>query len=83
MPPVNRRDFRCAELKFENLRCSRPPNAEAHLSMYGARMALFVRLPRQFDFDPGDGHPLALRLICLNSVDGSSPFRIPRGPFGN
>lgn len=53
--------------------------AEAHPSVYGARMALFVRLPRRFDFDPGDNHPLALRVLCLNSVDGSSRLRILLG----
>jgi hypothetical protein len=57
----------------------REMQAEAQLSVYGARMALFARLPRRFDFDPGDGHPLALRVICLNSVDGSSPLRILLG----
>ncbi len=59
----------------------REMQAEAHLTGYGARMALFVRLPRSYDFDPGDGHPLALRLLCLNSVDGSSTLRILLGWF--
>ena len=57
----------------------REMQAEAHLSGYGARMALFVRLPRKYDFDPGDGHPLALQLLCLNSVDGSSTLRMLLG----
>ena len=57
----------------------REMQAEAHLSAYGARMALFVRLPRAYDFDPGDGHPLALRVLCLNSVDGSSTLRMLLG----
>ncbi|MGQ0656004.1 MAG: DUF932 domain-containing protein [Betaproteobacteria bacterium] len=57
----------------------RDMQAETHLSTYGARMALLVRLPRDFDFDPGDRHPLALRIICLNSVDGSSRLRILLG----
>src|SRR5688572_10475834 len=48
----------------------REMQAEAHISGYGARKALFVRLPRKYDYDPGDGHPLALQLLCLNSVDG-------------
>ncbi|TAK84814.1 MAG: DUF932 domain-containing protein [Betaproteobacteria bacterium] len=52
---------------------------EAQLSTYGARMALQVRLPRGFDYDPGDGHPLALRLVCLNSVDGTTPMRMLLG----
>src|SRR5688572_8349761 len=57
----------------------REMQAEVHLSGYGARMALFVRLPRKYDFDPGDGHPLALQLLCLNSVDGSSTLRMLLG----
>ena len=58
---------------------SREVRADASLSFYGARMALFLRLPRRFDFDPGDGHPLALRVLCFNSVDGSSPLRVLLG----
>lgn len=57
----------------------REMDAEAYFTVYGARMALFVRLPRAYDFDPGDGHPMALRLLCLNSVDGSSPLRMLLG----
>ena len=57
----------------------REMDAEAYLTVYGARMGLFVRLPRAFDFDPGDGHPMALRLLCLNSVDGSSTLRMLLG----
>jgi hypothetical protein len=57
----------------------REMDAEAFLTVYGARMALFVRLPRKYDFDPGDGHAMALRLLCLNSVDGSSPLRMLLG----
>lgn len=57
----------------------RDMQAEASLTGYGARMHLQVRLPRQFDFDPGDGHTLALRVVCLNSVDGSSPLRVLLG----
>lgn len=57
----------------------REMDAEVFLTVYGARMALFVRLPRRYDFDPGDGHPMALRLLCLNSVDGSSPLRMLLG----
>jgi hypothetical protein len=41
---------------------------------YGERMALRLQLPRQYDFDPGDGEPMGLRLECFNSVDGSTRF---------
>lgn len=53
--------------------------AEAQLSAFGARMALFLQLPRRFDFDPGDGFPMALRFLCFNSVDGSSRLRVLLG----
>jgi hypothetical protein len=35
------------------------------------RAAPVRRLPQSNDFDPGDGRPMALRLLCLNSADGS------------
>jgi hypothetical protein len=53
--------------------------AEAHLTSYGARMQFSVRLPHEFDFDPGDGNPMALELLCLNSVDGSLPLYVRLG----
>jgi len=53
--------------------------AEAHLTSYGARMQFSVRLPHEFDFDPGDGYPMALQLLCLNSVDGSLPLIVRLG----
>jgi hypothetical protein len=43
---------------------------------YGERMALSVFLPDAYSFDPGDGHPMSLRLECINSVDGSTGFRV-------
>jgi hypothetical protein len=54
---------------------------ELSISEYGSRMALFLQLPKQFNFDPGDGYPMALRLLCFNSVDGSTPLRIMLGWF--
>ncbi len=61
----------------------RPADAEAHLKIteYGERMALSLFLPEKYRFDPGDGHPMALRLECLNSVDGSTRFRALVGWF--
>ena len=53
--------------------------AEAQLSAYGARMALAVRLPRAYDFDPGDGHALALRLVGLHAADGAWKPRLLLG----
>jgi hypothetical protein len=50
-------------------------HADLCLTEYGERMALSLRLPERFSFDPGDGHALALRFECLNSVDGSTRLR--------
>jgi hypothetical protein len=60
-----------------------PTDVEAHLKIteYGERMALSLFLPEKYRFDPGDGHPMALRLECLNSVDGSTRFRALVGWF--
>jgi hypothetical protein len=55
--------------------------AELKLTAYGERMALSVYLPDRYCFDPGDRHPMALRLECLNSVDGSTRFRALIGWF--
>ena len=46
--------------------------AQLTISEYGERMGLSVFLPEEYDFDPGDGHPMALRLECVNSVEGST-----------
>lgn len=51
------------------------------ITEYGERMALSIFLPEAFSFDPGDGNPMALRLECLNSVDGSTRFRALMGWF--
>jgi hypothetical protein len=42
------------------------------LSAYGERMALFLKLPAPYEFNPGDGFQMTLRLCCYNSVDGTS-----------
>jgi hypothetical protein len=55
--------------------------AELKITEYGERMALSLYLPVKYSFDPGDGHPMALRLECLNSVDGSTRFRALMGWF--
>lgn len=51
------------------------------LTEYGERMALQIVLPEQYWFDPGDRHPLALRLECFNSVEGSTRFQVLVGWF--
>jgi hypothetical protein len=48
------------------------------LSQYGERMHLRLGLP-QFDFDPGDGHPLSLMVHALNSVDKSTALEVGLG----
>ena len=45
------------------------------LSEYGERMLWSCELPN-FDFDPGDGHPIVLRMNCLNSVDTSTSLEV-------
>lgn len=42
------------------------------ITKYGERMAFRVLLPHRFNFNPADGHPMGLRLECLNSVEGST-----------
>lgn len=54
-------------------------NAELCITEYGERMALSLYLPKRFSFDPGDGHPMTMRLECFNSVDGSTRFRALMG----
>lgn len=55
--------------------------AALRITEYGERMALSLYLPKTYDFDPGDGYPMALRLECFNSVDGSTRFRALMGWF--
>ncbi len=55
--------------------------AELKITEYGERMALSLYLPERYSFDPGDGHSLALRLECFNSVEGSTRFRALMGWF--
>jgi hypothetical protein len=45
------------------------------LSEYGERMQWSCAIPGM-DFNPGDGHPLVLRINCLNSVDTSTVLEI-------
>jgi hypothetical protein len=45
------------------------------LSEYGERMQWSCQIPN-IDFDPGDGHPIVLRINCLNSVDTSTALEI-------
>jgi len=52
---------------------------ELTLSLYGSKMALSFGFPKHFDFDPGDGHKLRLRLHCVNSVDARTRLRITLG----
>jgi hypothetical protein len=49
--------------------------AEINLSEYGEKMHIAVRMPN-FDFNPGDGHPITMMINCLNSVDKSCALEI-------
>ncbi len=48
---------------------------ELRLAEYGARMTLSLTLPDRYGFDPGDGHPLALRLLCVNTMERRGGLR--------
>jgi hypothetical protein len=48
---------------------------ELRLAEYGARMTLSLTLPDRFSFDPGDGHALALRLLCVNTMGRGGGLR--------
>lgn len=55
--------------------------ASLNITEYGERMELSFCLPAQYNFDPGDGYPMALRMELLNSVDGSTRFQALLGWF--
>ena len=53
--------------------------AELELTRYGESMQLSLFMPACHDFDHGGRDATRLRLICWNSVDGSSRFRALMG----
>ena len=55
--------------------------AELKLTEYGERMALSLFLPPKYDYTVGDKDSMSLRLELLNSVDGSTRFRVLMGWF--
>ena len=58
-----------------NIQFNENIQAELKITEYGERMSFSVFLPDQYSYKPLDGHTMALRLICFNSVDGSTHFR--------
>jgi hypothetical protein len=58
-----------------------PDELEATLGItpYGERMKLSLRLPNQFTYKPKVGSPVAVQLVCINSVDRSTKFRALAG----
>jgi Domain of unknown function (DUF932) len=56
-------------------------SGELTMSVYGSKMALTLTLPKEFDFDPSDGHVLKLSFHGMNSVNGSCRLRIMLGWF--
>lgn len=54
---------------------------EVGLTPLGEWMNFRAYFPDKYLYDPGDGHKLALRLECFNSVDGSSRLVILLGWF--
>jgi hypothetical protein len=55
--------------------------ADLTITEYGERMSLSLYLPEKYTYDPGDGDKLAMRLEFVNSVDGSTRFRVMMGWF--
>lgn len=55
--------------------------AELIITEHGERMHFSFYLPEKYEFDPGDGNKLTMRLECFNSVDGSTRFRVFMGWF--
>lgn len=53
--------------------------SEVEITCSGSRMLMHVLLPQKYEFDPGDRHPMGLRLECFNSVDGSTRFQVLMG----
>jgi hypothetical protein len=70
----------CEALKKASIERDRV-RGELTMSVYGSKMALTLTLPKEFDFDPGDGHVLKLSFHSVNSVDGSCRLRIMLGWF--
>lgn len=64
-----------ADIALESIRAAKIDEAEVRaeigLTELGERMVLRLYFPKSYEFDPGDGHPIGLRLECFNSVDGS------------
>ncbi len=64
-----------AGIEVADLKC------EVGLSDFGEWMNLRVYFPRMFNFIPGDGYPLKLRIEAFNSVDGTSRLKVLLGWF--
>jgi hypothetical protein len=69
------RGLRAHGINPQMLRC------EVGLTPLGEWMNFRAYFPESFDFTPGDGHKLSLRLECYNSVDGSSRLVLLLGWF--
>jgi len=67
--------IKAASIDLEHL------EATLELSVFGSKMAITFTLPKEFDFEPGDGQNLNLQFHCVNSVDGRSRLRIMLGWF--
>lgn len=62
--------LRSVGLETDTLKC------EVGLTQLGEWMNFRAYFPSSFDYVPGDGHAIGLRLECFNSVDGSSRLQI-------
>lgn len=48
-------------------------------SKYWEGLYFTIKFPKKYWIDPGDGFPIAPRLMCINSVDGRSRLKIEMG----
>lgn len=55
--------------------------ASMRMTENGERMELQLHFPKKYSINPEDEHSMGLRLICVNSVDGSLKFFATLGWF--
>ena len=67
--------IRAADIELSKIR------VDLKLTENGERMELQFFFPEEFSMTPSDGEPVALRLQCINSVDGSHVFDARLGWF--
>jgi hypothetical protein len=54
---------------------------QALMTAHGERLELQFLFPKEYSIDPGDRNEIRLRLLCVNSVEGSQKFELNLGWF--